>query len=174
MSVPVSPLVIPAFVKPIRAIKRPMPTAPALRSVRGIERIIASRIPKIESTIKSTPSSKTAVSANAGVHPIPRTTVYVKNAFNPKPGAKATGRFAQNAITSVPIAAETAVAVNTLPQLRLAADKIPGFTARMYDIARNVVIPPIISRFTVVPRSFNLKNFSISDKNLHVFLLTKR
>ena len=57
--------------------------------------------------------------------------MYVKNALRPRPGARATGRFAQNAITKVAIAADNAVAVNTAPQLIPAPERIPGLTARM-------------------------------------------
>ena len=87
----------------------------------------------------------------------------MKNAFSPSPGARATGRFATKAITRVAIAAERAVAVNTLPQAIPEAERISGFTARMYAIARNVVTPATISLPTVVPRALSLNNFSIID-----------
>ena len=57
--------------------------------------------------------------------------MYVKNAFNPIPGAKATGKFAIKAITNVAIADATAVAVKTPPNGIPVSDNIPGFTARM-------------------------------------------
>ena len=75
MSVPVSPEVMPAFVNPMSVINSPMPTATAFRRLSGIDLMIASRIPNSDSKINSTPSSNTAVSANAGLHFIPSTTV---------------------------------------------------------------------------------------------------
>ena len=93
--------------------------------------MIASRTPKTESKIKIKPSTNTAVRANCHVQPICCTTEYVKNAFKPRPGARATGRFAINAITRVAIDAEIAVAVNTALKSIPEAERIPGFTARM-------------------------------------------
>ena len=57
--------------------------------------------------------------------------------------------------------AEIAVAVNTAAPSIPAADRMLGFTARIYTIDRNVVIPAIISVLVVVPCSLSLKNFSI-------------
>ena len=62
--VPVSEAVIPAFVKPIKQINRPIPTATAFLREAGIDLIIASRTPKTESRINTRPSIKTAVKAN--------------------------------------------------------------------------------------------------------------
>ena len=157
MSVPVSPLTIPAFARPMIVMKRPIPTETAFLIEFGIDFIIASRIPTIERMIKRTPSSKTAVSASCHEQPMPRTTEYVKNAFNPRPGASATGRLATNAMTSVAIADEMAVAVKTLLHtIPVPSARILGFRARMYAIARKVVIPATISRLTVEPRSLIL------------------
>ena len=70
MIVPFAEVTIPALLSPISAMKSPIPTATAFFIVPGIELIIASRTPKNESKIKRTPSSKTAVRANQGEHPI--------------------------------------------------------------------------------------------------------
>ena len=67
-----------------------------------------------------------------------------------------------NAIAIQPMIDARAVAVKTAPPgigLSLSALKMSGFTARIYDIVRNVVIPARISVFTVVfdeskPKSF--------------------
>ena len=94
--------------------------------------IIASRTPKNERTINKTPSSKTAVRANHGEHPIWPQTVYVKNALSPIPEARATGIFAKKAIIRVATAAEIAVAVKTPSKLISEIEpSIPGLTARM-------------------------------------------
>jgi len=61
---------------------------------------------------------------------------------------------------SVPINAANAVAVNTAPESIPAADRILGFTARIYAIVMNVVIPARISVFTSVLFSESLNIFS--------------
>ena len=129
--VPVAEDVIPAFVKPIKQINKPIPTATAFLNVAGIDLIIASRTPNTERRIKTRPSIKTAVKANCHEQPIPKHTVYVKNAFSPIPGARATGKLAINAIAKVAIADAIAVAVKTPPKGIPVSDNIPGFTARM-------------------------------------------
>ncbi len=132
MIVPVSLAAIPALLKPIRQMNKPIPTATAFFIDAGIDLIIASLTPKKERTINKRPSRRTAVNANHGEHPIPKHTVYVKKAFNPIPGAKATGKLAKNAINNVAIADAIAVAVNTPPNdIPGIEPSIPGFTARM-------------------------------------------
>ena len=113
--------------------KRPIPTATAFFIPAGIAVIIFSRIPNKERMMKIRPSIKTAVRANCHEQPIPKHTVYVKKALSPIPGAKATGRLAQKAITKVATAEAIAVAVNTEPKsIPLPIEpSIPGFTARM-------------------------------------------
>ena len=54
----------------------------------------------------------------------------------------------------VPAAAASAVAINTPWLFIPVAPSMLGFTARMYAIARKVVIPARTSVFTVVPFSF--------------------
>ena len=93
--------------------------------------MIASRTPKKERIMNKRPSTRTAVKANCQVHPMPMTTEKVKKAFNPSPGANATGRFAQNAMTRVAMAAEMLVAVKTEFHSMPALDKMSGFTAKM-------------------------------------------
>ena len=133
MIVPVSPDTMPAFARPMRAMKSPIPTATAFFIPAGIALMIFSRIPKMERTMKMIPSIRTAVKASCHEHPIPKHTVNVKNALSPIPGASATGRFAQRAITRVAMADEIAVAVNTAGNVipLPTALSIPGFTARM-------------------------------------------
>ena len=63
---------------------------------------------------------------------MPRQTVYTKKALRPMPGARAKGFLAYRPITSVPMMAASAVAVNTAPLgMPGRALKIPGFTARI-------------------------------------------
>ena len=89
-------------------------------------------------------------------------TVNTKNALSPMPGARPNGSLPMNAMATQPIMAARAVAVNTAPAgigLSLIALKMSGFTARMYDMVRNVVIPARISVLIVVlveskPNSF--------------------
>ena len=57
-------------------------------------------------------------------------------------------------------AAEIAVAAKIASFGIPAAERIFGFTARIYAIARKVVIPATISVLTVVPFSLSLNNFS--------------
>ena len=65
-------------------------------------------------------------------------------------------------MNSVAAAAEMAVAVNTAAGSIPAAERIDGFTARMYTIETKVITPPRTSLRIVVPRSFSLNTFSIS------------
>ena len=80
-----------AFCNPINAIKRPIPTETACLRFIGIALKIASRTFVRESTMKISPSTQTAASASCHVNPIPITTVYVKYAFSPIPGASTNG-----------------------------------------------------------------------------------
>ena len=68
--VPFEFVTIPALLRPIKAIKSPIPTATAFFMEEGIDFIMASLTPKKERTIKSTPSKRTAVRANQGEQPI--------------------------------------------------------------------------------------------------------
>ena len=122
---------MPAFARPMIAMKRPIPTATAFLRLSGIDLMIASRIPQRERRIKIIPSTRTAVKASCQVQPIPLTTVNVKKALRPIPGANATGRLAINAITNVATAAETAVAVNTALGFIPVKPSMPGFTAKI-------------------------------------------
>lgn len=54
----------------------------------------------------------------------------------------------------VATAAARAVAIKTPWLFMPASPSMLGFTARMYAIARNVVIPAMTSVFTLVPFSF--------------------
>ena len=131
INVPVSVETTPAFASPMIAMNNPIPTATAFFKLSGIDLMIASRIPQIERIMNKIPSSNTAVNANCHEQPIPRTTEKVKNALRPRPGARATGRFATKAITNVARAAAIAVAVNTGPHSIPEPERMLGFTARM-------------------------------------------
>ena len=66
------------------------------------------------------------------------------------------------------MAAEIAVPVKIAPaDAPSIPPKYAGLTASIYAIARNVVIPAIISVFTFVPFSFSLNSFS----NIILYLL---
>ena len=77
---------------------------------------------------------------------MPIHTVNTKKALEPIPGAIANGILATNAIRSDPNMATKAVAVNTAPvDIPSRTENMPGFTASIYDIVRNDVIPANIS-----------------------------
>ena len=63
-------------------------------------------------------------------------------------------------MSSVPINAARAVAVNTAPESIPVAESMLGLTARIYAIVINVVIPASISVFASVLFSLSLNTFS--------------
>ena len=79
------------------------------------------------------------------------------------------------AITRVPITAARAVAVNTEPVgIPGSAEKMPGLTAKIYDIVRKVVIPARISVLTELtfgskPKAFCIKLLIVNKKNKKTF-----
>ena len=80
----------------------------------GIDLASHCRSPSTESPTNTNPSTKTAVSARlyeTGPDPWNPTTVYVKYAFRPIPGARAIGMFAQSPIMTEVRAAMAAVPV---------------------------------------------------------------
>ncbi len=125
--------------------KRPIPAPIAFLRLAGIALTIASRRLVSVSITNIRPSIRIAVRANCQEWPRPKHTVNTKNALSPIPGARAKGSFAHNDIIRVPVMAASAVAVNTEPAGIPQAVNMLGFTARMYAIVRNVVIPAIIS-----------------------------
>ena len=64
---------------------------------------------------KRIPAIKTVPSATSHEYPISPTTVYVKNAFKPIPGANPTGQFANMPITKHAIAAARQVPTKIAP-----------------------------------------------------------
>jgi hypothetical protein len=67
------------------------------------------------------------------------------------PGARPKGNLPRNAIARHPMIAASVVEVNTAPLgIPSKSPNIVGFTARIYDMVRNVVIPATISRRMVV------------------------
>ena len=75
--------------------------------------MIHCRIPTSVRIRKATPERKTAPSAVSHGTPMPLTTVYVKYAFSPMPGASAIGYRANAPIRIVANAADRHVAANT-------------------------------------------------------------
>ncbi len=86
-----SPTITPADCSPMNAMNKPIPTLTASLRVIGISLTILFLTGSIESIRNITPSINTAASATCQLIPIPRTTVYAKNALSPMPGAKANG-----------------------------------------------------------------------------------
>ena len=87
------------------------------------------------------------------------TTVYAINAFIPIPADKANGRFAISPMLMQPINEAMQVASITAVGSIPAEDSMLGFTARMYAMVINVVIPAAISVFTLVLFCFSLNIF---------------
>ncbi len=85
------PMMICAFFRPIKAINKPIPAETACFMPAGITLMIVSRMRVAVKSRKITPEMKTAPSAVCHGTPMPCTTVYVKYAFNPIPGARAIG-----------------------------------------------------------------------------------
>ncbi|ACN52627.1 hypothetical protein BVAVS116_B0022 (plasmid) [Borreliella valaisiana VS116] len=83
--------IIPPLTKPIKAIKRPIPTEIEYFKFIGIEIIICSLTLKKDRRIKINPSIKTAANATCQGIFIPITTENAKNAFKLIPEANARG-----------------------------------------------------------------------------------
>ena len=148
----------PELCKPMKAMKRPIPPPMAYRKLSGIAFTMASRTLVSVSKINMRPSISTAVSANCHVYPIIPQMVNTKKAFKPIPGARPYGSLAQNAITRQPTIAASAVAVKTAPS-GMSPENMLGFTAKIYDMVRKVVIPAIISVRGVVSLGFRPNSF---------------
>ena len=76
------------------------------------------------------------------------------------PGATATGQPAYRPIINVPMTVAMMVATNPAAKSIPASDKMPGLTAMINDIVRNVEKPAMISVFTFVPDARRLNSFS--------------
>ena len=84
----------PAFFRPMKVRKMPMPAAAAILISVGIALAIDSRMGVTEISKKITPAQKIIPSAVGHGTPLPRIIVKVKNALMPMPGATANGSFA--------------------------------------------------------------------------------
>ena len=83
--------IMPALNSPIKVINKPIPAEIPIFNDLGIVLTIISRMLVKVKTINITPSTKTAASATFQLTPIPITTLNVKNALSPMPGASAIG-----------------------------------------------------------------------------------
>ena len=81
----------PPFFRPMNAMKSPMPHVTAIFRAWGIDAMIFSRMPEMESARKITPLTNTMPRASDQGMPLPSTIVKVKNALMPMPGARAIG-----------------------------------------------------------------------------------
>lgn len=95
------PTTIPAFCKPMKAMNAPIPHPIEQRKHSGMAAMIACRKRVTVSIKNATPETKTAPNAVCHGNPMPRQTVYVKNADIPIPGASAMGKLTHNPISSV-------------------------------------------------------------------------
>ncbi len=82
---------IPAFLNPINAIKKPIPAPTAIFKFLGIALITFLLNPVREMTKNSTPETSTAAKASCQEKPNVPTAVKVKKAFTPIPEAKPIG-----------------------------------------------------------------------------------
>ena len=83
--------ITPPFLRPMKAMKSPMPQVTAIFSACGIAAMIRSRRPVTDSARKITPLTNTMPSASDHGTPLPSTIVNVKKALMPIPGARAMG-----------------------------------------------------------------------------------
>ena len=84
----------PAFLRPMKAMNRPIPQPMAFFNEAGMESTMSLRTLVTVRMMKMIPSRSTAVSANCQLYPIPKHTVNTKKALRPIPGANAKGFFA--------------------------------------------------------------------------------
>ena len=105
--------VMPASRKPTSAMNRPMPTPIESLISCGTARMIASRSPATTSTSATRPSITTHAIATCHGRCRPRIRSKATTALSPSPVASANGRFVSRPISSVKIAAASAVATAT-------------------------------------------------------------
>ncbi|MMZ57671.1 hypothetical protein D1872_196140 [compost metagenome] len=126
--VPSLATIIPAFFIPIKVMNKPIPTPIADCKTSGTDSMTFFRIPVIARIKKVTPDINTAPNAVCHVNPIPRTTVYVKNATSPSPGATAIGMLASTAYSSVAIMLEKITAAIAASFGIPVSESVPGTT----------------------------------------------
>ena len=85
--VPVPRTTSPEFVRPMNAMKRPIPIAIAFFSSIGIAFMIASRRPTSTRIVTARPSTTTRPIASGKLSPACATSVNATTAFRPRPGA---------------------------------------------------------------------------------------
>ena len=131
--IPVASLltVMPASRRPTSVMNRPMPTPIESLISCGTARMIASRSPAITSTSAIRPSITTHAIATGHGSFWPRIRSKATIAFSPRPEASANGRFVAKPISSVKIAAASAVATATAANGIPACDRMAGLTKTM-------------------------------------------
>ena len=137
--------IIPLFLRPIMAIKRPRPTEIAWRRFTGIASMIASRRPQRTKRRIAIPSMKITAIDACQSPPVIGVREKATTAFTPIPDAQASGRLENRPIKMVIMPPPRQVAVIAAETGTPAAARRAGFTAIMYAIARNVVIPALNS-----------------------------
>ena len=101
---------MPASMKPMNRMNRPIPTPIARLSDNGTARMIASRRPTSTRRVTMTPSRTMTPIAPAGVRPWVRTRPKATAPLIPSPAARASGVFAMTPIAIVATPATSAVA----------------------------------------------------------------
>ena len=122
---------IPAFWRPISAMKSPIPPAQPAVKTGGTAARSFSLTPPSERRRKTTPATSTAERATSQGAPRALQMLKAKKALRPIPGANATGYRAQRPITAVARAEARQVAVKTSPRGMPASARMAGFTAVM-------------------------------------------
>ena len=139
----------PQFFAPRSAINRPIPALTDCFRLTGITRTTASRSPRKEMIIKSTPLQKITPAAIGALTP---SFVIIDATIPtlPSPGAKANGRLVYNAIAQLVTIIRRIIIVRVTCLSNPAPDMMFGTVARMYAIVTKVVSPARISVFTFV------------------------
>ncbi len=122
---------IPASMKPMNRMNRPIPTPIARLSESGTARITASRRPTRTRIVTRMPSRTMTPIAPAGVSPLVRTSPKATAPLMPRPAARAIGAFAKTPMAMVTTPATSAVAAAAAGTGIPAFERINGFTNRM-------------------------------------------
>lgn len=122
-----------------------MPDEIAYRKGFGMALTMCVRTLKIDNIKNNTPAQNTAPRAVCQATFIPLTTVKVKKALSPIPGATSRGFLAYKPIIKLQKKDKRTVAVRTAPKGKPAWLKMAGFTTIMYIVAKKDDTPAMIS-----------------------------
>ncbi len=131
--VPPLTLIRPPSTRPMKRMKKPMPTTIAFFSSSGIEWKIASRKPVITRIVMATPSRTMSPMALSKLRPWPSTRLKATTALSPMPGAMAKARFVTSPMRMVMTPATRQVEVSAAAKGRPSppSPRMLGFTKMM-------------------------------------------